>query len=506
MEILLRSLNEGQYHYRYENDTLSFLDERINDIMLSNYNSKLYNEIRKAKFRVLDLSALNNAPKEICGFEFIEEIRMPILRSVIPEIKKCPRLKTVIFDSKTITRLCENSFRGWPKLRNVSFGIQLKEAECFCLSGEIDTVDFSECSNLSLREHAFQRSRVRHIILPTNIKSFVDYLFFDCQNLETIIAKGVVDVKYNSFGDVANLKSIKISPQYNKDSFFKSLRYGLFHRKFKTGILIDSDEQFSYFWSITDFKFYYSYKLAYKDNEDFIGFYIDSKKELKFGEDTVLIDDESNTFCISEFEEGKLVLSDRYTKQRKEGVYILAPENLQRNAIDSFRKIKELLGTDIREVINKIGDTVQNLNIDSIIDSYKTTIDEYTITKVGDDDRFYSTIITQASYTDDYIETLLPSRHSNYRDSGYTTNWPWTTKEKMEEYEHKDFEIRNNAKTTYSSNDHITFLIKKYLDRLLHMEVEIEQYLHINRAQEIASEYRYLNGLNRVLMLNSIPI
>lgn len=78
METLFSILNERRYHYHYKNDILSFLDERANDIFLSNYNPKLYNEIRKAQFRVLDLSALNNAPKEIYGFEFIEEIRMPI--------------------------------------------------------------------------------------------------------------------------------------------------------------------------------------------------------------------------------------------------------------------------------------------------------------------------------------------------------------------------------------------------------------------------------------------
>lgn len=506
METLLNILNEGRYHYLYENDTLSFLDERENDILLGNYNFKLYNEIRKAKFRVLDLSTLKNDLKEIDGFEFIEEIRMPILRNIIPEIKNCPRLKKVIFDSKTITRLAENSFRGWPKMGNISFGIQLKEVECFCLAGDIDTVDFSECSNLSLREHAFQRSRVKHIILPTKIKSFVDYLFFDCESLETIIAKGVIDVKYNSFGVIDNLKSVTLSPLYNQDSIYKSLKYGLSHRKYKTGILIDSDERFSYLWSITDFKFYYCNRIERNNDEDFLSFYIDSKREIKFREDTVSIYEDSDTFCISEFEKGKSVFSDRYEKQRRDGIYILAPINLQKNAIDSYRKVKELLNIDIREVIHKITKTVQNLDIDSIIDSYKTTVDEHTITKVGGDDRFYSTITTQASYTDDYIETLLPSYHSNYQDSGYTTNWPWTTKQEIEEFGHRDSEIRNKARNTYSPNEHITFLINKYLDRLLHMEVEIEQYLHINRAQEIASQYKYLSGLNRVLMLNSIPI
>ncbi len=506
METLFSILNEGRYHYHYKNDILSFLDERANDIFLSNYNPKLYNEIRKAQFRVLDLSALNNAPKEIYGFEFIEEIRMPILKNIIPEIKKCPRLKRVIFDSKTITRLAENSFRGWPKIEDVSFGIQLKEVECFCLAGDIDTVDFSECSNLSLREHAFQRSRVKHIILPMNIKSFNYYLFFDCKNLETIVAQGVIETKYNSFGEVDNLKSITLSPQYNKDSFFLSLKYSLSHRKFKTGIFIDSDEQYSYFWSITDLRFYYCKKSEHNYNNNIQNFYIESEKKIEFGGDKILINRDSDIFYIYELKEGELALSDRYTKQCRDGIHILPSVNLQLNAIDNYRKIKELLSIDIREVIHKITQTVQNLDMDSIIDSYKTTIDEHTITKVGGDDRFYSTIITQASYTDDYIETLLPSYHSNYQDSGYTTNWPWTTKEKIEEYEHRDSEIRNKAKNTYSSSEHITILISKYLEHLLQMKVEIEQYLHINRAQEIAAQYRYLSGLNRVLMLNSIPI
>lgn len=499
-------LNNERYHYHYENDVLSFLDERVNDIVLSNYNSKLYNEIRKAKFRVLDLSVLNNVPREICGFEFIEEIRMPILRNVIPEIKKCPRLKKVIFDSKTITKLDENSFRGWPKIENISFGIQLKEIECFCLAGDIDTVDFSECSNLSLREHAFQRSRVKNIILPTKIKSFVDYLFCDCKNIETIVAKGVIEVKYNSFGDVDNLKSITLSPKYNKDSFFLSLKNSLSHRKFKSGIFIDSDEHYSYFWSITDFKFYYCKKIEHNDNNTILSFYIESEKKVEFGEDTILVNRDSDIFYIYEFKERELALSNRYIKQCRGGVCILPSINLQQNAIDNYCKIKELFNVDIREVIQKITHTVHNLDIESIIDSYKTTVDEHTVTKVGGDDRFYSTIITKASYTDDYIETLLPSRHSNYTDSGYTTNWPWTTKEEIEEYEHRDSEIRNKARDTYSSNEHVTFLISKYLDRLVHKKVEIEQYLHINRAKEIASQYRYLSGLNRVLMLNSIPI
>lgn len=506
METLLEILNEGGYLYHFENDVFSFLDERINDITLSHYNFHLYIEIRKAKIRVLDLSGLNSVPKEISGFEYIEEIRMPILRNIIPVIQNCPRLNKVVFNPKSITQLRENSFRGWPKIEIISFSPQLKEVDSFCLGGEFDIVDFSECSNLTLREHAFQRSNVKTIILPTQIKSFVNYLFFDCSKLENIVAKGVVKANYNSFGNVGNLRSIIVSPEYDNDSFAKSLNYGLSIRKLKSGIIIDSDDLYSYIWCISDFKFYYSNKLSFEYHESFLSFYIDYPKKIEFGESAITIHEHHDEYYINELFKGELSLSDQYTQQRNNGIYVLPSVNLQQKAIDSYFQIKDLLHQDIRSVILDITNTVQNLNIDSIIDSYKTTVEEYTITKVGGDDRFYSTIITQASYTDDYIETLLPSYYSHYKDSGYTTNWPWTTKEKKSEYDIRDSELRNIAKTNYSQNDHISFLIKKHIENLLQLEGEIEQYLHLRRAKEIATDFKYLSGLNRVLKLNTKKI
>ena len=83
--------------------------------------------------------------------------------------------------------------------------------------------------------------------------------------------------------------------------------------------------------------------------------------------------------------------------------------------------------------IKQIEEEVDKLDINSIIDSYETTISEWTKTKIGDDDTFYSETHRCSYYSDAYLETILPSYHSEYKDSGYTTNWPWTSKKEIDE-------------------------------------------------------------------------
>ena len=100
------------------------------------------------------------------------------------------------------------------------------------------------------------------------------------------------------------------------------------------------------------------------------------------------------------------------------------------NAIKYYYEVTKRLKTDIRDVIKQIEEEVDKLDINNIIDSYKTTISEWTKKKIGDDDTFYSETCRCSYYSDAYLENILPSYSSYYTDSGYTTNWPWTSKKK----------------------------------------------------------------------------
>lgn len=54
-------------------------------------------------------------------------------------------------------------------------------------------------------------------------------------------------------------------------------------------------------------------------------------------------------------------------------------EDLQRNAIQYYYEVNKRLKTDIRDVIKEIEREVDKLDIDSIIDSYETTVSEWTL-------------------------------------------------------------------------------------------------------------------------------
>ena len=207
----------------------------------------------------------------------------------------------------------------------------------------------------------------------------------------------------------------------------------------------------------------------------------------------------------SNISEGFLKTSSRYTKITHNGIYV-GSEDLQKNAIKYYYEVDKRLKTDIRDVIKQIEEEVDKLDINSIIDSYETTISEWTKTKIGDDDTFYSETHRCSYYSDAYLETILPSYHSEYKDSGYTTNWPWTSKKEIDEMHLEDSRIREMARKSYSKEAHITYLIKEYIQYIANKSAEVEHYLHIGRAKEVFEQYTYLHGKERVSELNRVII
>ena len=207
----------------------------------------------------------------------------------------------------------------------------------------------------------------------------------------------------------------------------------------------------------------------------------------------------------SDISEGFLKTSSRYTKITHNGIYVES-EDLQKNAIQNYYEVNKRLKTDIRDVIKQIEEEVDKLDINSIIDSYKTTVSEWTKTEIGDDDTFYSETHRCSYYCDAYLETILPSYHSEYKDSGYTTNWPWTSKKEINEMHLEDSRIREMARKSYSKEAHITYLIKEYIQYIANKSAEVEHYLHIGRAKEVFEQYTYLHGKERVSKLNRVII
>ena len=490
-------LKTGSYKYSYKNGKFTFYDDRIGDITMG-FNGSLYSAIRQENIIILDLSMCPEVPNVIRGFPYVKEIIMPTLTDKIPSIANCPKLENVIFDSSTIKILKEKSFDGWPPIKQISFGEDFEYVCSFCISpnAQIDSLDFSLCKHMILKEHAFQRSKIKSISLPNHISKLPYYVFCNCPNLVSILAIGVIDLGINSLRCCNSLEHLKISEEFstnNFDSYFNEDDYVTS----RCGIEIGKDDNYSYIWCLTNFRFYYTNRLSDEWSNRIFHFNHINQRSFRIFLGNIDIYSNYKDHYASNISEGFLNTSSRYFMRDK---------NLQKNAIQSFYEVNKRLNTDIRDVIKQIEEEVDKLDINNIIDSYESTVSEWIKTKIGDDDTFYSVTDRGSYYSDAYLETLLPSYHYEYNESAYTSNWPRTSKEKIDEMHLEDCRIRESARNSYSKEAHKTYLIKEYIQYIANKSAEVEHYLHIGRAKEVFEQYAYLHGKERVSELNRVII
>lgn len=495
-------LNTGNYKYCYENGKFTFYDNRIGDITMGNYNSSLYSAIRQEHIVILDLSMCPNVPKLISGFPYVTEIIMPTLTDNIPSIAKCPNLEKVTFDSSTIKNLKKNSFSGWPPIKQISFGEEFKYMCSFCISpnAQIDSLDFSQCKHMHLTVHAFQESKIKSISLPDHISELPEYVFFNCPNLASILAIGVIKIHFNALRNCNSLEHLKFAEEFHTDNIDKYFNDEDYYTS-RCGIEIGKDDKYSYIWCLTNFRFYYTDRLSDEWSNRIFGFNHINQRSFIMAFGNIDIYSNYKDHYASNISEFFFKTSSRYTKITHNGINV-EYEDLQMKAIKYYYEVTKRLKTDIRDVIKQIEEEVDKLDINNIIDSYKTTISEWTKKKIGGDDTFYSETCRCSYYSDAYLENILPSYSNFYTDSGYTTNWPWTSKKKIDEMHLKDIRIREMARKSYSKEAHITYLIKEYIQYIANKSADVEHYLHIGRAKEVFEQYAYLHGKERVSELN----
>lgn len=499
-------LNIGSYKYSYENGRFAFYDNRISDITMENYNSSLYSAIRQEHIVILDLSMCPNVPKVISGFPYVTEIIMPTLTDNIPSIANCPKLEKVTFDSSTIKILKENSFDGWPPIKQISFGEGFKYMSSFCISpyAQIDSLDFSRCKHMHLTEHAFQRSKIKSISFPDHITNLPQFVFYDCPNLASISAIGVIKIYPRTLRNCNSLEHLKFAEEFNADSFDRYFN-DRNHDTSRCGIEIGKDAKYSYIWCLTNFRFYYTDRLSDEWSNKIFSFNHINQRSFCISFGNINICSNYKDYYASNISEGFFKTSRRYWKSTHNGTEV-GTKDLQMDAIRNYYEVSKRLKADIRDVIKQIEEEVDKLDINSIIDSYETTVSEWTKTKIGGDDTFYSDTRRCSYYSDAYLETILPSYCNIYKDSGYTTDWPRTSKEEIGKMHLEDSRIREMARKLYSKEAHITYLIKDYIQYIANKSAEVEQYLHIGRAKEIIERYDFLHGKERVSKLNKVII
>lgn len=512
LEVLLQ--NNG-YEYYIERNILHLKEKNKAVIpcatsmwVISRPYNDIYEAISKCKeINILDFTDSDGIPSYFCKFPFLEEVRIGE-KIALPIFKDCPRLSRVTFVSEKIQSIDSHSFEGWPHINRLILGEKLAVINSFSLTNaDISVLDLSQTKLKWLNEHAFQYSKFEKIILPYGIEVLPEYVFFGCQNLKEIVGEGIKEVKWKAFAECPNLSFLKFNEDINYESVHRAINGNSSSEDYflsRCGIIIYNDEYFSYIWCFTDFRFYYAERQDDSLYLKIVHFNRSNNKTINdIGNGIFSISSTYSEYYAERIQlDGFMATSKVYNK-----IAITGDKNidLQREAIILYENLQKNPPKPIKQKIAEFELLVDSLNIDDIISSYETKVDEYVITKVGGDDRFYSEITKGTNYSDPYIDTLLPKQNTSYSDSGYTSKWPWTSKEEKEKFKKEDDFFKTKARKTYNKEIHKNYLIDKYIETLVNNRVEIEEYLHINFATRIFQNSKdTLYGFSKVFKLNMI--
>ena len=474
--------------------------------------SKPYNDIYEAiskckEINILDFTDSDGIPSYFCKFPFLEEVRIGE-KIALPIFKDCPRLSRVTFVSEKIQSIDSHSFEGWPHMNRLILGEKLAVINSFSLTNaNISVLDLSQTKLKRLNEHAFQNGKFEKVILPYGVEILPEYVFCGCRNLKEIVGEGIKKVEWKAFAECPNLSFLKFNEDIKYESVHRAINGNSSSEDYflsRCGIIIYSDENFSYIWCFTDFRFYYAKRQDDSLYLKIVYFSRSNNKTIKeIGNGIFSISSTYSEYYAERIQlDGFMATSKVYNKMA-----ITGNENidLQREAIILYENLQKNPPKSIKQKIAEYELLVDSLNIDEIISSYETKVDEYVITKVGGDDRFYSEITRGANYSDSYIDMLLPKKNTSYRNSGYTSKWPWTSKEEKEKFKREDDFFKEKARKTYDKEIHKNYLIDKYIETLVNNRVKIEEYLHINFATRIFQNSKdTLYGFGKVFELNMI--
>lgn len=446
--------------------------------------SKPYNDIYEAiskckEINILDFTDSDGIPSYFCKFPFLEEVRIGE-KIALPIFKDCPRLSRVTFVSEKIQSIDSHSFEGWPHMNRLILGEKLAVINSFSLTNaNISVLDLSQTKLKRLNEHAFQNGKFEKIILPYGVEILPEYVFCGCRNLKEIVGEGIKKVEWKAFAECPNLSFLKFNEDIKYESVHRAINGNSSSEDYflsRCGIIIYSDENFSYIWCFTDFRFYYAKRQDDSLYLKIVYFSRSNNKTIKeIGNGIFSISSTYSEYYAERIQlDGFMATSKVYNKMA-----ITGNENidLQREAIILYENLQKNPPKSIKQKIAEYELLVDALNIDEIISSYETKVDEYVITKVGGDDRFYSEITRGANYSDSYIDMLLPKKNTSYRNSGYTSKWPWTSKEEKEKFKREDDFFKEKARKTYDKEIHKNYLIDKYIETLVNNRVKIEEYL-----------------------------
>lgn len=481
--------------------------------------------------KTLNMAQSRYCPNLFADLIHIESIVLPLQCVVFPRFKNCCSLSNIATSNVEIigprdTSSDDRIFNKCHNLNKIKFNKNLRLLNSYAFfCSDFNFIDLSDCSKLIIEERAFMHcSKLERIILPSHIDKLKDYTFFGCKDLKFIEGCNLTSICRRTFGECFSLEVIPFfvdiaeyeKPRVNRFPRNRKFNLNFFFEKdyydsSQTGIVLHCDGRYSYIWSFKNFHFYCIDKVLSKLINEFVTFKHDYSISPRFKNNSTHFTPMYNLYRAINIKKicntsdiGMLCGIAPYHISRYGD---MVDENNQRLAIDDVFSNNKYRDQPILDVVNKITSMVNSLDVNNIIDSYHTDVEEHTITKIGGDDRFYSSITRRSNYSDEYLKTLLPDKSTFYSDYGYTSPfyWPWTTKEKRRSMDEEDALTRADAISQYSKIDHINCLLGLHVNRLIREKINLEKYCHIESVKMLfAKHLGKSTGFELISKLNKI--
>lgn len=200
-----------------------------------------------------------------------------------------------------------------------------------------------------------------------------------------------------------------------------------------------------------------------------------------------------NDYCIPEVEIDSQInvyrnisfinLSEVEIVQRKD----IDDDNSLTDIIDFFKPL-----VSFQDYYTKTKQTIEELDISSIIDSYSIEEERIWHVRPGRDDYECFTRVAKSMYDDAYISQLLPQEDYHnvtfgVRPCGYNTE---EENEKLRSSAHAEAtKIKEDAIKHYSATEHLCTLLKEFIDKRIQLEKSVESNYYVKTAMDFIEYY-----------------
>jgi hypothetical protein len=522
-----------------------------------------YNAIKKG-IEILDLSELKSSGSyshlslglnDCLGGGKFKEIILPDKLENMPMIRNFPGLRKIVglglttFNNEIQTDcMCSPNLSFCPKLEEIIFGANIKTITI--RNSSIKRIIIPETNELlQLEPYGLAYNKeLEEVHIPQKMKVLPIRLFEGCIKLKTITGgNGLEEIGFGSFGGCINLQSVPFRIELLKENQFLSydewMQYEPEDHKtshwshgdcsqcpkgersekhgwkagcnlkkyycrdndqrkwkpYKKGVVLNN----GYIWCFDDFTYY---ETNLKDDDWFWHKPKNMHKYVEFISPNITFTSEDNHVKIN------------YKPQEKKALELTFPHNKLAETIDMFFE-----DISYELILDEITRKVEDLDIDDIIDSYRTEFSHEYFKMNSDTEGERYSLNRDAKYTDDYLINLLPPIHENYDDrmvgvanisdyknpykNKFNFNMTFSTYGKKKDDDlfvddifpsysrtrnilsgaanisKEDAEIRKDAREKYSRKDHVDYLVNCRISEIINRKLEIESRLHIKQAE-----------------------